>query len=85
MDIKTCGFDTKDINSFKEIILSIFSKYAPIKKKYIKKYVLTKIVKLNIDLFSTFICKNFHYCISIGKFPNELKLADVIPVHKKKG
>ena len=34
--IKTCGFDTKDINSFKETILSVFSKYAPIKKKYIR-------------------------------------------------
>ena len=35
-DIKTCGFDTKDINSFKETILSVFNKYAPIKKKYIR-------------------------------------------------
>ena len=43
----------------------------------------TKIIKLNIDLFSGFICQNFYYCISIGKFPNELKHADVIPVHKK--
>ena len=44
----------------------------------------TKIIKLNIDLFSSFICQNFNYCISIGKFPNELKHADVIPVHKKR-
>ena len=35
-DIKTCGFDTKDTNSFKGIILSIFNKYASIKKKYIR-------------------------------------------------
>ena len=35
-DIKTCGFDTKDINSFKEAILSVFSKYAPNKKKHIR-------------------------------------------------
>ena len=35
-DIKTCGFDTKDINSFKETILSVFNKYAPIKKKHIR-------------------------------------------------
>ena len=35
-DIKTCGFDTKDINSFKETILSVFNKYAPFKKKYIR-------------------------------------------------
>ena len=44
----------------------------------------TKIIKLNIDLFSSFICQNFNYCISISKFPNELKHADVIPVHTKK-
>ena len=35
-DIKTCGFDTKDINSFKETILSVFNKYIPMKKKYIR-------------------------------------------------
>ena len=35
-DIKTCGFDTKDINSFKETILSVFNNFAPIKKKYIR-------------------------------------------------
>ena len=34
--MKTCGFDTNDINSFKETILSVFNKYAPIKKKYIR-------------------------------------------------
>ena len=41
----------------------------------------TKIIKLNIDLFSSFICKNFNYCINTGKFPNELEHANVIPVH----
>ena len=44
----------------------------------------TKIIKLNIDLFSNFICQDFNYCISIGKFPNELKHVDVLPVHKNK-
>ena len=34
-DIKTCEFDTNDINSFKETILSVFNKHALIKKKYI--------------------------------------------------
>ena len=33
-DIKSCGFDTNDINSFKETILSVFNKYAPVKMKY---------------------------------------------------
>ena len=34
--MKTCGFDTNDINSFKETILSVFNKCDPIKKKYIR-------------------------------------------------
>ena len=34
--MKTCRFDTNDIKSFKETILSVFNKYAPIKKKYIR-------------------------------------------------
>ena len=44
----------------------------------------TKIIKRNIDLFSSFICQQFNYCISIGEFPNELKHAGVIPGHKKR-
>ena len=44
----------------------------------------TKIIKLDIDLFSRFICQHFKYCISICEFLNELKHADVIQVHKKK-
>ena len=34
-DIKICGFDTNDVNSFKETFLSVFNKYALIKNKYI--------------------------------------------------
>ena len=37
MDVKTCGFDKKDINGFKETTLSVFNKYAPIKNKYIRE------------------------------------------------
>ena len=42
----------------------------------------TRIVKRNIDLFSSFICQHFNYCISIGEFLNELKHPDVVPVHR---
>ena len=35
-DIKTYRFDENDRSSFKETILSVFNKYAPIKKKYIR-------------------------------------------------
>ena len=35
-DIKICRLDKNDINSFKKTILSVFNKYAPMKKKYIR-------------------------------------------------
>ena len=40
--------------------------------------------KINLDLFSSFTCRHSNYCISIGEFPNELKHADITPVHTKK-
>ena len=43
----------------------------------------TKIIKMNKDIFANFITDHFNYCIAYGKFPDELKHADVIPVHKK--
>ena len=39
-------------------------------------------MKLNIDLFSSFIYQHFNYCVSIREFPNESRRADVIPVHR---
>ena len=35
-DIKTCRSDKNDINSFKEMNLSVFNKYVSIIKKYIR-------------------------------------------------
>ena len=40
-------------------------------------------MKFNKELFSSFICQHFNYCISIGEFPSELKHADVIPAYKR--
>ena len=39
---------------------------------------------MNTDIFANFICLHFNYCIDIGEFPQELKNADIIPVHKRK-
>ena len=76
----TFSFKNTNENDFHKII-----KKLNVRKTCEGSDIPTKIIKLNIDLFSSFICQNFNYCISIGKFPNELKHADVIPVHKKKG
>ena len=42
----------------------------------------TNVIKMNKDIYANFIMDHFNYCI-YGKFPDELRHADVIPVHKK--
>ena len=42
----------------------------------------TKTIKLNKDIFAKFISNKFNHCIDEGEFLNELKHADVIPVHQ---
>ena len=44
----------------------------------------TKIIKLNKDIFAKFISNNFNHCIDEGKFPYELKHADVSRYIRKK-
>ena len=43
----------------------------------------TKIIILNSDIFSNLIYKYFNYCIDKGKFSNDLKHADIVPIYKK--
>ena len=38
---------------------------------------------MNKDIFANSITGHFNYCITYGEFRDELKHADVIPVHKK--
>ena len=44
----------------------------------------TKIIKDFKDLFATFIYNNYNKCLLDGTFPEDLKTAEVVPVHKKK-
>ena len=53
-----------------------------VRKTYQDSNIPTKIIKLNTDLFSSFICQYFNYCITVGEFANSLKHADVKPVYK---
>ena len=46
--------------------------------------IQTKVVKRNKDIFANFIAKDFNNCVDKGVFPEDLKYADVTPVHKKK-
>ena len=44
----------------------------------------TKILKQNSKFFAKYFYQNINYCIENSVFPNDLKLADVTPIHKKK-
>ena len=58
-----------------------------IKKSCQQEDIPSKIIKLNKDLiakFTKFIAENFNSCIDKGKYPSELKHADIVPIHKKK-
>ena len=52
-------------------------------KTYQVNDIPTKVMKINKDNFANFITDHFNYCIANGELPDELKHADVIPVHKK--
>ena len=43
----------------------------------------TKVIKLDTDISAKYIYKHFNYCIDNGEFPNKLKHAELVPVHKK--
>ena len=55
-----------------------------IKKASQNSDVLSKNIKLNKDIIAPFIYENFNCCIDKGEFSNDLKHADIFPVHKKK-
>ena len=45
--------------------------------------ILFKTIKDNADIFANFISQNFNKCTIDGKFPDQLKKADVTLVFKK--
>ena len=50
-----------------------------------KETIPVKIIKENIDIFSSILHNNFNNNIYSGLFPQNLKLADVSPLYKMKG
>ena len=42
-----------------------------------------KIIKDNANIFANFVLQNFNKCVIDGKFPDQLKKADISPVFKK--
>ena len=53
------------------------------KKATLSNDIPTKIVQQFSETFTNFLYNNFNSCLENGIFPGELKLAEVVPVHKK--
>ena len=49
-----------------------------------KDEIPTKVIKMNKDIFAGFIAKYFDNTADKGVFPDDIKHADVTPIHKKK-
>ena len=45
--------------------------------------ILVKVLKLGVDYFSIIISELINLCIDASIFPNQLKIAKVIPIHKR--
>ena len=67
--------------TYEEILKEINSLFTS--KSTQSKDIPFKIIKDNAENFADFILQNFNKCIIDGKFPDQLKKADVISVFKK--
>ena len=69
-------------NTYTDVVMKVINNLIVAKSCQIND-IPTKVIKMNKDIFANFITDHFNYCIAYGEFRDELKHADVIPVHKK--
>ena len=69
-------------NTYTDVLMKIINNFNLAKSCQIND-IPTKVINMNKDIFANFITHHFSYCIAYGEFPNQLKLADVIPVYKR--
>ena len=53
-------------------------------KAFQKDDIPTKVIRMNKDIFTGLIAKDFNNRVDKGVFPDDLMHADVTPIHKKK-
>ena len=53
------------------------------KKAAQKDDIKTNLLNKNVDFFEKYTCDDINDSIRSSKLPNELKLADIVPAHKK--
>ena len=69
-------------NTYTDVVMKVINNLNVAKSCQIND-IPTKVIKMNKDIFANFITDHFNYCTAYGEFRDELKYADIIPVHKK--
>ena len=68
-------------NTYTDVVMKVINNLNVAKSCQIND-IHAEVIKMNKYIFANFITDHFNYCIVYGEFPDELKYADVIPVHK---
>ena len=68
-------------NTYTNVVMRMIN-HLNVAKTYQVNDIPTKVIKMNKYIFANFIKDHFKYCIAYGEFPDELKHADVIPIHQ---
>ena len=87
MNIKQHIADKNKAFSFRKVTkdeISSTIKTLNRKKAILSNEIPTKIFQQFSEVFKDFLYNNFNICLESGIFPDELKLAEVVPVYKKK-
>ena len=90
--INNSAVDSNAITNPLSIATKLFDQHSTIikiKKKNFdsvcpKDDIPTKVIKMYKYIFAGFIAKDFNNCVDKCVFPNDVKHADVTPIHKKK-
>ena len=69
-------------NTYTDVVMKVINNLNVAKTCQVND-IPAKVTKINKDIFANFITEHFNNCIANGEFPDELKQADVIPVHNK--
>ena len=69
-------------NTYTDVVIKVLNNLNVAKTCQVND-IPAKVIKMNKGIFANFITDHFNYCIAYGEFPDELKHADVILVHKK--
>ena len=77
-------FEKNTVFTFRHVnkeITSLISTFNPKKLLYLMR---TKIIKQLHEVFADIFLNNFNSCLGSSMFPDELKVAEVVTIYKKK-